>query len=188
MTLSREEQSLLLNIAGDSVNYGIKFHREIDLNLDHFPPSLHINGATFVTVKLQGKLRGCIGQLDPIRPLALDVSHNAFHAAFRDPRFPPLSADESPHCSISISLLSPLEKLPAGLGEEALLDLLQENIHGLVLEEHGRRATFLPSVWKIIPDRREFLQRLRGKAGFDEQHHSSTANYFRYTTFTWPDE
>ena len=121
-------------------------------------------GATFVTLLKEGELRGCIGSLDAVRPLGHDVAENAVAAAFRDPRFPALSAQEWPRCNVEVSLLSAAQ--PMRFGDET--DLLRQ-IHagedGLIVEAEGRRGTFLPQVWDGLPDKRAFLDALLRKAG-----------------------
>jgi len=127
-------------------------------------PWLRQPGATFVTLLKNGALRGCIGSLQAARPLAQDVADNALGAAFRDPRFPALSAFEWPQCRIEVSLLSAPK--PLAFADEAdLLRQIRAGEDGLILEAEGRRATFLPQVWQGVPDKRVFLGELLRKAG-----------------------
>ena len=121
-------------------------------------------GASFVTLKLDGELRGCIGSVEPHRPLALDVAHNARAAAFHDPRFPAVSAAEIPQLAIEISVLSAREPFEAASESEALAKL-RPQVDGLYLEFGAMRATFLPQVWESLPDPADFLGELRRKAG-----------------------
>jgi AmmeMemoRadiSam system protein A len=125
-------------------------------------------GASFVTLLKDGELRGCIGSLEAARPLALDVAGNAFAAAFRDPRFPALAADEWPQCEVEVSLLSSPRRL-AFADEAGLLSAIEAGVDGLILEADGRRATFLPQVWERVPDKRAFLDELKRKAGIAPQ-------------------
>ncbi len=127
-------------------------------------PWLHQAGATFVTVKKNGELRGCIGSLQAGRPLAEDVAQNALGAAFGDPRFPALAAEEWPHCALEVSLLC--TPRPLRFADEAdLIAQIRPGEDGLILEAQGRRGTFLPQVWESIPDPRAFLRELVKKAG-----------------------
>jgi len=121
-------------------------------------------GASFVTLKKDGRLRGCIGTLEAYRPLAEDVRANAVHAALHDPRFPPLEARELPHVRIEVSLLTPPRPLPVD-GEAELLRRLRPGIDGVILAYGARKATFLPQVWESLPDPRRFLAHLKMKAG-----------------------
>ena len=113
-------------------------------------------GACFVTLKQEGKLRGCIGSVEPCRPLADDLRENAVAAAFRDRRFPTLTAQELERTIIEVSVLSPLQRLKFS-SEEELLDQLRPGIDGLVIEHQAHRGTFLPAVWDGLPGRKDFL-------------------------------
>jgi MEMO1 family protein len=127
-------------------------------------PWLGQPGATFVTLLKDGELRGCIGSLQAARPLGEDVAENALGAAFRDPRFPALSAEEWPQCRVEVSLLSAPKALRFA-DEADLLRQISPGEDGLILEADGRRATFLPQVWEGVPDKRAFLDELLRKAG-----------------------
>lgn len=137
--------------------------------------------ATFVTLKRLGRLRGCRGLLEPIRPLAWDVWHNAWASAFDDPRFPRLTASELDDLEIGISILSTLERMPADT-ETALLGSLEPGRHGLVIALGQRRATFLPQVWGSLPDPGRFLGELKAKAGLPRDFWSPQMQAWRYTT------
>lgn len=128
------------------------------------PAWLKQPGATFVTLKKEGALRGCIGSLEAQRPLGEDVAANAVNAAFRDPRFPAVIAAEWQQVEVEVSLLS----TPCSLrfaDEAELLEAIVPGEDGLILEADGRRGTFLPQVWESLPDKRQFLAELKRKAG-----------------------
>lgn len=128
-------------------------------------------GAAFVTLTRGGQLRGCIGSVTAWRPLAEDVADNAVKAAFKDPRFPPLRPEELEGLELSISVLTP--PVPMIFADEAgMLAQLRPRIDGLIIEDGGRRALFLPSVWEQLPDRRQFLAHLKAKAGMRADHWS----------------
>jgi hypothetical protein len=147
-------------------------------------PWLAQAGATFVTLMLDGKLRGCIGSLRAERALAVDVAENAKAAAFRDPRFPKLSAEEWPRCQVEVSLLSSAK--PIRFADEAdLLAQLRAGEDGLILEAEGRRATFLPQVWENLPDKRKFLQELQRKAGLPPETRLARCKVSRYRVVKW---
>lgn len=137
--------------------------------------------ATFVTLKRHRALRGCIGTLEAQRPLLQDVIHNARAAAFRDPRFTPLSLVELSEVEIEISVLSPPLALPVDSRAE-LLRRLGPGQDGLILQEGMRRATFLPSVWETLPEPERFLAELLQKAGLGRDHWSKELRFFTYTT------
>lgn len=143
-------------------------------------PWLREPGASFVTLKLDGELRGCIGTVDPHRPLGDDVARNARSAAFRDPRFPPVSPAEMPRLQVEVSVLSPREPLPAASEPEALARL-RPGIDGIALEYHGTSATFLPQVWESLPEPRDFLEHLKRKAGLPARFWHPDVRLSRYT-------
>lgn len=150
-------------------------------------PELRVPAATFVTLTRDGQLRGCIGSLEASRPLAEDVAENAVAAAFRDPRFAPLAADELADLRVEVSRLTPPEPLPCTNEEEALA-ALRPGEDGLVFEEGARRATFLPQVWEALPQPREFLGRLKEKAGFDATYWSPRVRLYRYRVRKWKED
>jgi AmmeMemoRadiSam system protein A len=128
-------------------------------------PWLAERGASFVTLRDSlGDLRGCIGTIDPHRALGDDVAHNAFAAAYRDPRFPPLQPHERDSTAVEVSVLTPRVDFPAATEAEAV-DRLTPGDDGLVFEYRGHCATFLPQVWENIPEPLDFLCELRRKAG-----------------------
>ena len=147
-------------------------------------PELCAPGATFVTLTQQERLRGCIGSLEAWRPLAEDVRENALSAAFRDPRFPPLCADELPQTRIEVSLLSAAEAMHFTSEADALAQL-QPGIDGLILECAGRRATFLPQVWEQLPEPRQFLSHLKQKAGLPGDFWDPDLRLSRYRVRKW---
>lgn len=147
-------------------------------------PALDHPGATFVTLLREGTLRGCIGSLEARRALAADVRANAVAAAFRDPRFPPLTAREFPETSVEVSLLSPSQRV-AMVDEEDLLVQLRPGVDGLVLEYGHRRATFLPQVWESLPEPRHFLAALKRKAGLATDFWSAELSVARYSVIKW---
>lgn len=147
-------------------------------------PELRVPAATFVTLTREGQLRGCIGSLEASRPLAEDVAENAVNAAFRDPRFAPLQADELADLRVEVSRLTPPEPLPCNSEAEAL-EVLRPGEDGVIFEEGARRATFLPQVWEVLPRPRDFLGRLKEKAGFDAAYWSPRVRLYRYRVRMW---
>lgn len=154
----------------------------------HAPaPFLDAPGASFVTLRSHGELRGCIGTLRAQRPLGEDVAHNARAAAFADPRFPPLARDEFDAIRIEVSLLSAPVPLEAA-GEGQLLALLRPHVDGVVFEFGERRSTFLPQVWQTLPDPRHFLAELKRKAGMPAHFWSDQVRISRYTVRKWSED
>ncbi len=134
--------------------------------LDAVSPALSAWRATFVTLTENERLRGCIGSLDPRRTLIEDAVANTAQAAFADPRFPPLKESELTGLRLDVSILSHPRPIPAG-SESELAAALEPDRDGLILSAGKRRALFLPSVWRHLPDARAFVRHLMAKAGFE---------------------
>jgi hypothetical protein len=141
-------------------------------------------GASFVTLMLEGRLRGCIGSLAATRRLGEDVAQNALAAALRDPRFAPLAAEDWRRCQLEVSVLSPAKSLRFG-DEAELLAQLRAGEDGVILEHEGRRATFLPQVWEGLPDKRQFLGELMRKAGIPGDTRLARCKLWRYRVVKW---
>jgi hypothetical protein len=142
-------------------------------------PLLRAQRNTFVTLEIDGRLRGCIGSVRPQRSLAEDVCVNARKAAYADPRFTPLAADEIDRLQVSVSVLSHPRPIAAD-SEERLLEQLRPDADGLILADGERSALFLPSVWRSLPDPRAFVRQLRRKAGLPEQGWTPTMRASRF--------
>ncbi len=164
--LTPEEQRALLRLAREALERGVRHLPIPEPNWEALPPRLRQPGATFVTLTEDGQLRGCIGSLEAVRPLARDVQENAVAAALRDPRFWPVQPEELPRLRVEISYLTPLRPL-VYTSPMDLLRRLRPGIDGVVLvdPETGRRATFLPQVWEQLPDPATFLSHLSLKMG-----------------------
>lgn len=179
MTLAQDERNTLLDVARASIRHGLAHGRALAVSPGDYPPPLQATAATFVTLQINGDLRGCIGTLEAHRPLIADVAANAWAAAFRDTRFPPLAPAEENLLELHISVLTTPE--PFAVRDEAdLLAKLRPGVDGLVLADGMRRATFLPSVWEQLPDPREFVAHLKRKAGLPARHWSATMRAERY--------
>lgn len=183
--MKKEHQNLLLKIARDSIDQWLSGKK--NLPLENLPVELMEERASFVTLKIDGRLRGCIGMLEACRPLAEDVAKNAVAAAFHDPRFPSLARKEFESVGIHVSVLSPPEEIRF-TSEADLLARIRPGIDGLILEEGARRGTFLPSVWEELPDKVQFLAHLKLKAGLSGLYWSDTLRVFRYTAEYFGDD
>jgi AmmeMemoRadiSam system protein A len=177
--LTPEDRRTLLALAHASVRKGL-CGEELQVKHEDYPPALQVPRASFVTLKVEEQLRGCIGSLEARHPLVVDVVRNAYAAAFRDPRFPALTWPEFERLGIHLSLLNPAEPLPC-CGEADLLARLRPGLDGLILEEGVHRGTFLPSVWESLPDPRDFLRHLKLKAGLPAGYWSDRIRVQRYT-------
>ena len=176
-----EYRNTLLQLARDSIRYGLEHGNPLPVDISSFDEALQQNGAAFVTLQINHQLRGCIGSLEAWEPLVEDIARNAFAAAFRDPRFPPVSADEIDQLDIHISVLTPSREISFD-SEQELLNQIRPGIDGLILEYGSHRGTFLPSVWESLPDRRDFLDHLKMKAGLPQDFWSDDIRVYRYET------
>ncbi|MFA6162974.1 MAG: AmmeMemoRadiSam system protein A [Methylobacter sp.] len=205
MSLNKALQQRLLDLAKLSIQHGLKTGSPLKINLAEYPEELTEKRATFVTLQKNHQLRGCIGMLEAVRPLAEDIAENAYAAAFNDPRFPPLQAYELDDLEIHLSLLTPAEPV-SFTSEQDLISQLQPGIDGLILDEpeiYGvanqreqlppridgltlekgrRRGTFLPSVWEQLPEPEQFLRHLKLKAGLPPDYWSKNIRIYRYRT------
>ncbi len=141
-------------------------------------------GATFVTLTLHDRLRGCIGSLEAYRPLVDDVRHNARAAAFQDARFDPLSKEEFAEVRVDVSLLSKPEAIRFTSEQDALAQL-RPGIDGVILELGRHRATYLPQVWAQLQQPQMFLNHLKEKAGLPGDFWSDEVKLSRYTVQKW---
>jgi len=141
-------------------------------------------GASFVTITVDGMLRGCIGTLEARRPLAEDVAANAVAAAFEDSRFASLTAEELGRMKIEVSVLSSSEVIEAGDRTE-LLESLRPGVDGVVVESGSHRATFLPQVWRSLPEPDAFVRELVKKAGLPPPAAPPETEFRRYTVESW---
>ncbi|MEA3278071.1 MAG: AmmeMemoRadiSam system protein A [Pseudomonadota bacterium] len=177
--LEESERRTLLDLARRSIEHGLTHGRALLVDPSHYAAKLRESAAAFVTLEEAGQLRGCIGHLEAVQPLVADVAENAFAAAFRDPRFPPLQRPELASLCIKISVLTPAH--PMVFGSEAdLLGQVTPGRDGLILKEASARGTFLPSVWDTLPEPREFLRHLKMKAGLSPDYWSDTLEIWRY--------
>jgi AmmeMemoRadiSam system protein A len=145
---------------------------------------LEESGATFVTLILDGQLRGCIGSLEAHRSLVDDVRNNAVASAFRDPRFPPLTKAEFTDVVIEVSLLSKPELIRHDSEKNALAQLTPGR-DGVIIELGTQRATFLPQVWAQLPEPKSFIEHLKDKAGIPEDYWSDEVRLSRYSVQKW---
>jgi len=182
MPLSATDREELLAVARASLEHGLENGCQINLDSSDFPGALQIVSASFVTLQIEGKLRGCVGGLEPRWPLVQDTARHAFGAGFEDPRFPPLSKNEHARVTIHLSVLSPREPVVFS-SEEALIATLRPGIDGLVLHLGENRATFLPSVWDSLPEPLRFFTELKKKARIPSDQIPSKAERYHTESF-----
>lgn len=179
--LAPAQRAVLIDVARRSIEHGLELGQPLMVVPSEYHRDLKAVRASFVTLQKAGQLRGCIGHLEAVQPVVVDVAENAFAAAFRDPRFPALKAAEWPELELHLSLLTKPE--PMRFSDEA--DLIRQ-IHpgedGLILQDGPNRGTFLPSVWESLPDPVQFLVHLKHKAGLAANHWSERVEVYRYHT------
>ena len=155
--MSAKEKQLLLEIAREAivsyVQNGAIPEREVNNS------NLLVKQGCFVSIKINGMLRGCIGNFISDKPLYRLVQEMAVSAATRDPRFYPMKKDDLKDFDVEISVLSPLHKISS-------IEEIEVGVHGLYLEKNFSRGVLLPQVaveygW----DRDTFLSHTSIKAG-----------------------
>ncbi len=178
--LAESKKSELLKLARETITLGTEAKKN-DINFENYSPVLQEQSASFVTLKINKQLKGCIGSLQARRPLVLDVAENAFAAAFQDTRFAPVIHSDLELLRISISILSKPEKIDFS-SETDLIGQLRPHEDGLILQDNHHRGTFLPAVWESLGDPNEFLAQLKVKAGLEKNYWSGDLQIQRYTT------
>jgi hypothetical protein len=163
---TKEQGMALVELARRTIqeNLGVQVPANPKLAEALTDAALKVKAGTFVTLTMNGQLRGCIGSLEPREPLAEGVKHNALNAAFRDPRFSALTKKELEKVHVEVSILTDPKPL-AYTDSKDLLKKLRPGIDGVIIREGYAGATFLPQVWEQLPDKEEFLAHLCMKAG-----------------------
>ncbi len=184
--LTEREQKIALKLARETIqafleNRAPKIPGQI-------PKGLLQKKGVFVTLLENGKLRGCIGNLENWQTVWEGIQENALSAAFNDSRFLPLSKKEFSETKIEISVLSMPNALEFHSPNE-LLQKLKQKEHGVILENNGQRATFLPSVWEELPEKETFLSHLCMKAGLEPSAwQSKQTKIWFYTAFRFEEK
>ena len=164
--LTEEEGKYLLSVARQTIEEALfQSGSEPPKDADVSPKFSERRG-TFVTLTIDGQLRGCIGHIIPQESLIEGVRINAINAAFRDPRFRPLPKDEFDRIDIEVSILTEPKPLAYTNGDD-LLRKLRPGVDGVIIKRGAQQATFLPQVWEQLPDKKAFLTHLCLKAGLD---------------------
>ncbi len=182
--LTEEGRAMLLACAARSIRNGLVRGRPSKVRLATFGPELEAERASFITLTVGDRLRGCIGSVQPRAPLVRDVVENAFKSAFEDPRFKKLGSREFGRLTLSISILGAPGRMRFG-DQADLLGQLRPGVDGLILESAKRRGVFLPQVWEQCADAAEFLAKLKVKAGLAKDYWAEDVVVHRYTTETF---
>jgi AmmeMemoRadiSam system protein B/AmmeMemoRadiSam system protein A len=163
-SLNEEQGQILVKLARQTIEERLD-KRSIKVDPDTMMDSaFKDNRGTFVTLTINKQLRGCIGNLDSKDSIMDGIERNAINAAFRDPRFPPLKADELNRVDIEVSILTEPQPLEYRDSKD-LLSKLRVNVDGVILRKGSASATFLPQVWEQLPQPEKFLSHLCTKAG-----------------------
>ena len=184
---ARHNKEALLSIVRNALNLAAEKHEIYHPNRNDFNDVLFNRGASFVTLKKNNRLRGCIGSLLPINAIAVDLANNTFAAAMNDARFSPVTQDELKDIEFSIALLTNFEEMEFN-SEQDLLSKIKPNIDGILIKDGERQGLFLPAVWKEIPDKQEFLTELKIKAGLSPTYWSDRVKVFRFRTVEIKDD
>lgn len=172
---------LLLDVCRKSILSGFDTGRPLNVEPFDFSEVLQQSGASFVTLEIDGELRGCIGSIIANQSLIEDIAKNAFASAFSDTRFPPLGREEFENLDIAISLLSAPSQMNFR-DEEDLLSQIIKDVDGIIIKDGYSRAVYLPSVWEQLPDKKLFLNSLKQKAGLTPSYFSKTFEAYRFRT------
>jgi hypothetical protein len=170
----------LFALADVGVRAGLVGRRPPDVDPATLRPALREPCGVFVTLEVAGRLNGCIGTIEAVEPLGVAVPRMAWAAAFADPRLPELTADDYQSLDIKLSLMDPLEPLPAS-SEAELAGALRPGVDGLLIRAGSAQGTFLPAVWDKVPDPLVFLRRLEAKAGLRPGRWPADLRAWRYT-------
>ena len=164
--VSREDGELLLKLARENIlrEFGKENETIGSLEIKASKNVLEESRGTFVSLHKKGNLRGCIGNIEPVKTIFEGVRDNAKHAAFKDSRFTPLSYEELKDTKIEISVLTRPQKIDYTDADD-LIAKLRPGIDGVMIEKQYHSATFLPQVWKQLKDPKKFLTQLCMKAG-----------------------
>lgn len=162
-----EERQLILSFARRAIEHYLTTGKNLKIFAEELPEeSLKEIRCCFVTLTLNGELRGCIGHTEPTQPLYLDIVENAVAAAFGDPRFAALTMEEYANLEIEVSVLSEMEEVAFASPAE-LLEKIHPFIDGVIIKKGDKGATYLPQVWEDILDQEEFFDSLCLKAGLE---------------------
>jgi AmmeMemoRadiSam system protein A len=178
--LTESEQLVLLRLAREALEESVRQHRLSEI-AEEPSGALREPCGAFVTLHKSGRLRGCIGYVEAVKPLYATVRECAMAAALHDPRFDPVTPKELPALKLEISVLSPMEDITP--------DKIEVGRHGLLISQGFRRGLLLPQVaveWKW--DRDQFLEETCLKAGLapDAWQHGARIQAFTAQVFEEP--
>lgn len=165
--LTGEERGQLLALARRAIAASLRGLGEPEIDVSLLPPAAALPHGCFVTLTVDGELRGCIGNTVARLPLHRAIVQHAIQAAREDRRFESITSPELDRLEIELSILSAVRPLRAANPEE-VLRLLRPHRDGVLLRVGPLGATYLPQVWEKIPDPGAFMASLSRKAGLSE--------------------
>ena len=178
---AKHNKDEILQIVEKSLLAAVKNNEVYSPERNNYNDVLFNKGASFITLEKNNHLRGCIGSLFPTNAIAKDLAQNTFSAAMNDSRFSSVKEDELKDITFKISLLTSFEKIEFKSYED-LLNQIRPKIDGLLIKDGERQGLFLPSVWKDIPSKKEFLTELKIKAGLSPSYWSDNIEIFKFRT------
>lgn len=181
LPLNEDNKRELLRIASTTIQRAAHGKPFPKVSVGTFSVPLQRPGASFVTLSKNGRLRGCLGSLSAYRPLVVDVAERGYASTIKDPRFKPLTPADLPGIHMEVAVLTAAQSMSFA-DETDMLGQLRPGTDGLIIQDQGKRATFLPKVWDDIRQPEQFLNRLRQKAGLDPNHWSATFQAWTYAT------
>ena len=180
-------KDMLMQIAQESLVKAVKHHKHYSPSRSSFPEDLFDKGAVFVTLHKNGELRGCIGNILPTLSVAQGIANNAYAAALEDNRFSPVTEDELPEITFSISLLTNFERINY-INEQDVLKQIKSGKDGIVIRDGNRQGVFLPAVWEQLRDKTEFFKQLKIKAGMNPNYWNNGIKVYRFRAVEITDE
>ena len=178
---ARHYKNAIIQIVERALIDAVKNNKIYSPERNEYEDILFNKGASFVTLKKHNILRGCMGSIFQTNAIAKDLSKNTFLAAMNDPRFEPLKEDELNDIVFSVSLLTGFEGIKFTSYDD-LINKIRPNTDGLLIKDGKRQGLFLPSVWDDIPNKKEFLNELKIKAGLSPNYWSDNIEVFRFKT------
>lgn len=183
--LNNQLKNIIYNTVISTIEYGIDYNTKPDItnytNNNEYSSELRKKIACFVSIKIFNKLNGCMGSLIATKPLINDLVDNSYSAAFLDNRFPPIIKEHLKNINIEISFLNHPKEIFFD-SEQDLISKITPKIDGLIIIEGKKKGTFLPSVWKDLPQKKVFLAHLKIKAGLNKDYWSNNIKIFKYQT------
>lgn len=165
--INEKVKEKLLNIVRESIIFFVKYKKELEIDLDNLPKELYELKGVFVSIYKNNELRGCIGFPYPIYPLAIAAAKAAKEAC-RDPRFEELKEEELSEIKVEISILGEMKRIDNKVKDrKEILNILNEN-KGYMIVRKLNSGLFLPQVWKILRNKKEFIENLCYKAGLNK--------------------